>query len=97
MNDEHLAERAEETGEWLRGKLRAIKSNKVKEVRGKGLLNGVEIRKDAGSASQFVKVLLKEGVLCKDTAGQVIRISPPLVITKDECEWGLERIAKALA
>jgi ornithine--oxo-acid transaminase len=97
MKDENLAERAAMTGEWLRGKLRAIKSSKIKEVRGRGLLNGVEIMKDSGGdVHHLVELLLAEGVLCKDTAGKVIRITPPLVITQDECEWGLERIAKVL-
>jgi len=97
VRDEELSARAEEMGQWLRGKLRAIKSSKIKEVRGRGMLNGVEINKDAGDAHRYVKLLLKEGVLCKDTAGQVIRITPPLVITKEECQWGLERIAKVLS
>ncbi|MCI0676944.1 MAG: ornithine--oxo-acid transaminase, partial [Phycisphaerales bacterium] len=96
MKDEELAERAAVTGEWLRLRLRGIKSKRIKEVRGRGLLNGIEIHKSAGPAGPIVKQLIREGVLCKDTAGQVIRITPPLVITRDECEWGLERIAKVL-
>jgi ornithine--oxo-acid transaminase len=96
LREENLSERAAEMGEWLRGRLRSIKSSRIKEVRGKGLLNGIEIRRDAGSAHDLVLALLSEGVLCKDTAGQVIRITPPLVITKDECEWGLERLSRVL-
>ena len=96
MLDEKMTERAEEMGEWLRGRLRAIKSSKIKEIRGKGLLNGIEVRKETGDAHHYVELLLKEGVLCKDTAGQVIRITPPIVITREEAEWGLERIAKVL-
>ena len=97
MRDEDLSARAAEMGQWLRGRLRAIKSGKIKEVRGRGMLNGVEIKKDAGDAHHYVELLLKEGVLCKDTAGQVVRITPPLIITREECEWGLERIARVLA
>src|SRR5690606_2561528 len=96
MKDENIAERAAEMGQWLRERLQAIKSDKIKEVRGRGMLNGIEIRKEAGTAYDFVKQLLKEGVPCKDTASQVIRITPPIVITKEECEWGLERIARVL-
>ena len=98
LREEELSRRALEMGEWLRLRLREVteKSGKVKEIRGRGLLNGIEVHKEAGDAYSFVKKLLKEGVLCKDTARQVIRITPPLVITKDECEWGLERIAKVL-
>ncbi len=97
LKDENLAERAAKTGEWVRSKLRAIKSNKIKEVRGKGMLNGIELRPDSGDVHHFVELLLKEGVLCKDTAGQVIRITPPLIITEEEAQWGLDRIAKVLA
>lgn len=101
MIDEDLSRRALEMGDWLRVRLREVTnaggpSSKVKEIRGRGLLNGIEVKKEAGDAYSFVKQLLKEGVLCKDTAKQVIRITPPLTITKDECEWGLERIARVL-
>ena len=99
LRDENLATRAAETGEWLRLRLREVtaKGGKVKEVRGRGLLNGIELRKESGEAYGYVKRLLKQGVLCKDTAKHVIRITPPLVITRDECEWGLERIAQVLS
>jgi ornithine--oxo-acid transaminase len=98
MREEDLSRRAAEMGEWLRVRLREaiMRGGKVKEVRGKGLLNGIEINKDAGTAHQYVKALLKLGVLCKDTASQVMRNTPPLIITKEEAEWGIERIAKAL-
>ena len=99
LRDEDLAKRVHEMGQWLRERLREVtaKGGNVKEVRGRGLLNGIELRKEAGEAHGYVKRLLKEGVLCKDTAKQVIRITPPLIITKEECEWGLERIARVLA
>jgi ornithine--oxo-acid transaminase len=97
MVDERISQRAEETGAWLRDRLRSIKSDKIKEIRGKGMLNAIEIRKEAGDAHHYVELFLKEGVLCKDTAGQVIRVTPPIVITRDEAEWGIERIAKVLA
>jgi len=97
MKDENLADRAERLGEWLRSRLRAIKTNKIKEVRGKGMLNGIELNKGAADAHHIVEELLKEGVLCKDTAGQVVRITPPLVITEEELQWGIDRIAKVLA
>lgn len=98
MRDEDLSRRALDMGEWLRTRMREATKNggKVKEIRGRGLLNGIEVHKDAGDAYSFVKKLLKEGVLCKDTAKQVIRITPPLVITKDECEWGIERLSRVL-
>jgi ornithine--oxo-acid transaminase len=97
IKDEGLTERSAKTGEWLRQRLRSIKSDKIKQVRGKGMLNGIEVHKEAGTAHHFVELLLNEGVLSKDTVKQVIRITPPLTITQEECEWGLERIAKVLA
>jgi ornithine--oxo-acid transaminase len=97
MVDEKISQRAEETGEWLRGRLRSIRSDKIKEIRGKGMLNAIEIRKEAGTAHHYVELFLKQGVLCKDTAGQVIRVTPPIVITREDAEWGIERIAKVLA
>ncbi|HWB19399.1 MAG TPA: ornithine--oxo-acid transaminase [Phycisphaerales bacterium] len=96
MRDEKISERAEKTGQWIREHLRAIKSRKIKEIRGRGMLNGIEVHPEAGDAHHFVELLLKECVLCKETAKQVIRITPPIVITQEEAEWGLERIAKVL-
>jgi ornithine--oxo-acid transaminase len=66
MKDEGLAERAQKLGEWLRGKLRALKTNKIKEVRGKGLLNGIVLNKGAADAHHIVEELLKE-VSCART------------------------------
>ncbi len=97
MVDEDMTNRAEEMGQWMRERMRAIKSTKIKEIRGKGLLNGIEVHPAAGDAHHFVELLLHEGILCKDTAKQVIRITPPIVITRDEAEWGIERIARVLA
>jgi len=76
--------------------LRDIKSDYVKDVRGKGLLIGVEIKKEYGTARPFCEKLAKLGILCKETHDQVARFAPPLVIKKEEIDWALERIYKVL-
>jgi ornithine--oxo-acid transaminase len=97
IQDERLPQRAAELGTWLMDKLRSLNSSKVKDVRGKGLLIGVEIRREAGDAHHYCEALMNEGLLCKETAGQVLRLAPPLVIKQDELEWAVERIAHVLA
>ena len=94
LRDEKLAQRANELGEWFMGELRKIESPHVKEVRGKGLLIGVEMN---GMARPFCEGLMKEGILAKETHDHVVRFAPPLVISKQDLEWALERIAKVFA
>jgi ornithine--oxo-acid transaminase len=88
---------AREMGEYLFKGLRAIKTSKVKEYRGRGLWVGIELKKEAGKARPICEKLMGMGMLCKDTHEQTIRLAPPLCITKQECDWALERLAKALA
>jgi ornithine--oxo-acid transaminase len=94
--DENLVARAAHTGDYFREGLEAIGSPQVREVRGKGLLIGVELKKEAGPARPFCERLMAEGILCKETHEQVIRFAPPLVITREEVDWALERVAKVL-
>ncbi len=94
---ERLPERAAALGEAFMQRLRAMASSKVKEVRGKGLLIGIELRPEAGPARQYAKRLKDEGVLCKDTVESVLRIAPPLVIESKDLDWAYERIARVLA
>jgi ornithine--oxo-acid transaminase len=77
-------------------RLNAIDSKHVKEVRGRGLLIGVELKKEAGGARRFCEALMREGMLAKETHEHVIRFAPPLIISKDEIDWALERIEKVL-
>jgi ornithine--oxo-acid transaminase len=88
---------AREMGEYLFGRLRQIKTDKVKEYRGRGLWVGIELHTAAGTARPYCEKLMAEGMLCKDTHEQVIRLAPPLCITKDELDWALERLEKVLA
>ena len=94
--EEKLAERAATMGDYLLGRLKAISSPVVKDVRGKGLLIGMELDRRV-TARAFVETLLRHGVLSKDTHGTVARFAPALVIGREEIDWGVERIRAALA
>ncbi|AJC73198.1 ornithine-oxoacid aminotransferase [Pseudothermotoga hypogea DSM 11164 = NBRC 106472] len=94
--EEKLDERARTLGEYFMNQLKHIKSDYVKEIRGKGLLIGIEIKKEFGTARPFCEKLAQMGILCKETHEQVIRFAPPLVIEKEEIDWALERIERVL-
>ena len=71
-------------------------SKHVKEVRGKGLLIGVELYEEAGGARRFCEVLKEKGILAKETHDNVIRFAPPLIITKETLDWALPIIEETL-
>ena len=96
LHDERLAERAAVMGAHLLRRLKAISSPVVSAVRGKGLLVGVELDPRRLGARQFVETLLRHGVLSKDTHGTVARFAPPLIVTREEIDWGVDRIRDAL-
>ena len=96
LEDENLIERSAELGDYLLEQVRAIASPHVQEVRGKGLWIGIELKPEAGGARRFCERLEEEGLLCKETHTHTIRLAPPLVITKEELDWALERISKVL-
>ncbi len=87
---------ATELGAYLFENLRSMASGKIKEIRGKGLWVGVEFDPSAGLARKYCKQLLADGLLAKDTHEQTMRLAPPLVITKEEIDWALERLEKVL-
>ncbi|MEJ2483421.1 MAG: ornithine--oxo-acid transaminase [Gemmatimonadota bacterium] len=91
--DEKLPDRSLELGTWLQQRLREIESPHIAEVRGRGLMIGIEIRKESGPARPFCNALMERGILCNDTHHQVIRIAPPLVVSREELEMALEVIA----
>ncbi len=91
--DEHLVERSEELGAYFLGLLKTLRSPKVKEVRGIGLWIGIELHE---AARPYCEALKEEGVLCKETHDRVIRIAPPLVISRDEIDWAFARIRKVI-
>lgn len=94
VEEERLPERAERLGEIFIKELRAIRGPHVREIRGRGLLIGVELDTDA---RPYCEHLMHEGVLAKDTHGTVLRFAPPLIITEGELGWALDRIRKVLA
>ena len=94
--EEQLDKRAEEMGNYLMEKLRTIDSPHIIEVRGRGLLIGIELKKEAGGARRFCEALADEGLLTKETHENVIRFAPPLVIQKEDIDWAFERITKVL-
>lgn len=95
--DENLCQRAAELGDYLIARLREIQSPHVALYRGKGLFVGIVLKPQAGGARRFCEALKERGVLAKDTHGTVIRLAPPLVITKQELGWMLEQLAEVLA
>jgi ornithine--oxo-acid transaminase len=95
--EEKLIDNAAEVGRYFLDRLKEIQSPYVKEVRGKGLLIGVELKSQAGGARRFCEKLKEKGLLCKETHENVIRFAPPLIITKEEVDWAMERVAAVLA
>jgi len=90
--EEKLVENAAELGGYFLAKLRTIKSKHIKEIRGRGLLIGVELHPEAGGARRFCEELMKEDLLCKETHENVIRFAPPLVIREKDLNWAYKRI-----
>lgn len=92
--DEELAKRSEELGNYFKEELQKISHPSIKEVRGRGLFIGLELHE---AARPYCEQLKELGLLCKETHDTVIRFAPPLVITKEELDWALERIKKVFA
>jgi ornithine--oxo-acid transaminase len=91
--DEKLVERSAELGAYFLAKLRTLESPIVKEIRGRGLWIAVEL---TVAARPYCERLMDAGMLCKDTHDYIIRLAPPLVITREEIDWAVERLRKVL-
>ena len=91
--DEHLAERSAELGAYALERLRGVRSSRIVEVRGKGLWIGIELNV---AARPMCEELQKLGVLCKETHENVIRLAPPLTISRADLAWGLDQIEAVL-
>ena len=91
--DEKLPERSAELGTYFLEKLRTLRSTDLKEVRGRGLWIGIELH---SKARPYCEALKEVGILCKETHDHVIRIAPPLTITREEIDWAFERIKKVI-
>lgn len=96
LTEEKLSERSAELGDYLLRKLQSMNSPAIREVRGQGLLIGLETNPDKITAPDLCKKLLEKGVLSKDTHGTTIRFSPPLIISKEEIDHGLDALSEIL-
>ncbi|MEH7494923.1 ornithine--oxo-acid transaminase [Neobacillus niacini] len=94
IEEEKLAERSLELGDYFLEQLKTIKHPRIKVIRGRGLFIGVELTEEA---RPYCEQLKEEGLLCKETHDTVIRFAPPLIISKEEIDWALEKITKVLA
>ncbi len=94
--EEGMIENAATMGSYFMRELRRISSPKIREVRGRGLLIGLELLPEAGGARQYCEQLKERGLLCKETHIHTIRLAPPLVIKREEIEWALARIEAVL-
>jgi len=94
--EERLVERSAELGAYLMQIVRQIDSPYIQRVRGRGLWIGIVLTPEAGGARQYAKALQQEGLLCKETHDNILRLSPPLVVTREELDWAVERIARVL-
>ncbi|MCM3691577.1 ornithine--oxo-acid transaminase [Neobacillus niacini] len=94
LMDENLSDKSLELGQYFVSKLKEIHNPRIKEVRGRGLFIGVELTEPA---RKYCEELKEKGLLCKETHDTVIRFAPPLIITKDELDWAIERIKEVLA
>ena len=96
LQEEGMIENAAEMGgDFLNG-LQSMADERVKEIRGKGLLIGMEFKPEAGGARQYCEKLMGAGILCKETHDNIIRFAPPLVINRDEVDWALETIKRSI-
>jgi ornithine--oxo-acid transaminase len=94
--EEKMVERSAELGVYFMEKLRAISSPHVKLIRGKGLWIGIVLKESAGGARRFCEALQERGLLCKETHHTVIRVAPPLTITREEIDWAVGQIREVL-
>jgi len=94
IEEENLPRRADELGRYFLNRLSKIENPDIKEVRGKGLLLAIEFY---SCARPYHNVLIKEGVLCSQVGENILRFIPPLIITKEELDWALNKIVKVIA
>ncbi len=97
LTEGNFASKSASLGQYFMAELRKIKSPLIKEVRGRGLMIGLELVESPGIGRYFCEAILREGVLCKETRDNVIRLSPPLIIEKKELDLAIEATKKVLA
>ena len=96
LREEGMVENAAAMGEYMQAQLRSLASPIIREVRGKGLLIALELHRDAGGARQYAELLRRRGILVKETHDHILRFAPPLIITRQQIDWAMERIADSL-
>ena len=94
--EDKLIENSKNMGDYFISKLKQINSKIIKEVRGKGLWIGMELYESEVNAKDLCLMLLNEGLLCKETHKTVIRFAPPLMISKNDIDWAIEKITKVI-
>ena len=97
LEEDDLIENSRIMGDYFKESLLNLNSKIIKEIRGKGLWLGVEIDPDYISGKDLSKMCLDAGILCKETHETTIRYAPPLVITKEELDWGIDKIKKVFS
>ncbi len=96
IEEEHLIENAVEMGKYIMDYLEEIPSKNIKDIRGKGLLIGVELKHELGGARRFAEILRDRGILIKETHTHILRLAPPLIIDKFTVDWMLPIIRDVL-
>ena len=94
--EEGMIENSAEQGRYMLGELAGMRTNQVKDVRGRGLMIALEFHPEVGGARRFCEKLESEGLLCKETHKDTLRLAPPLIITREQVDWALEIIEKVL-
>jgi ornithine--oxo-acid transaminase len=87
--EEDMIGNAARMGDYLLAALKDIRTDRIKEVRGRGLMIAVELQSDAGGARRSAEALMRRGILCKETHGNILRIMPALVITQEQIDEAL--------
>ena len=96
LTEEGMIENAAVMGDYFLEGLRSIRSNIVKDVRGRGLMMAIELEPEAGGARQYCHALKERGLLAKDTHDHTIRLAPPLVISREQVDWAVSQIEKTI-
>jgi ornithine--oxo-acid transaminase len=94
LQDEHLVERSAEQGAWFLDQVRTLRHPAIKAVRGRGLMIAIELHE---KARPYCEALKAQGMLCKETHDTVIRLSPPLVVSREDLAWAMERLRVVFA
>ncbi|EJC68378.1 ornithine aminotransferase [Rhizobium leguminosarum bv. viciae WSM1455] len=97
LTEEGMIENAAVMGDYFIEGLRSIRSNIVRDVRGRGLMMAIELEPEAGGARQYCHALKERGLLAKDTHDHTIRLAPPLVISREQVDWAVSQIEKTIS